>query len=189
MPKVFVKPCTSQSILSDTPFVAAVTRPTGPMETPVDQEVVTKGEKATKKTQKCLLKPPPFWRMYSSKISILGRLRHLLRALVLGKTSRPVIPTRTWVLINLPLLPLVINPLTMLCHTHRSRMILDFPERQPSHTELSDDLSDLAEVELSSEATEKPEQTEDMNYRETVRSIRSFMGWNHIPTFDLSEPD
>ena len=30
-----------------------------------------------------------------------------------------------------------------------------------------------------------------MNYRETVRSICSFMGWNHIPTFksDLSEPD
>ena len=30
-----------------------------------------------------------------------------------------------------------------------------------------------------------------MNYRETVRSIQSFMRWNHIPTFesDLSEPD
>ena len=29
-----------------------------------------------------------------------------------------------------------------------------------------------------------------MNYRETVRSIRSFMGWNHIPTLesDLCEP-
>ena len=38
---------------------------------------------------------------------------------------------------------------------------------------------------------DKPEQTEDMNYWETVRSIRSFMGWNHIPTFesDLSELD
>ena len=30
-----------------------------------------------------------------------------------------------------------------------------------------------------------------MNYRETVRSIRSFMGWNRIPTFESnrSEPD
>ena len=38
---------------------------------------------------------------------------------------------------------------------------------------------------------DKPELTEDMNYRETVRSIISFMGWDHIPTFenDLSEPD
>ena len=30
-----------------------------------------------------------------------------------------------------------------------------------------------------------------MTYRETVRSVRSFMGWHHIPTFesDFSEPD
>ena len=30
-----------------------------------------------------------------------------------------------------------------------------------------------------------------MNYWETVRSVRSFMGWNHIPVFeaDISEPD
>ena len=30
-----------------------------------------------------------------------------------------------------------------------------------------------------------------MTYRETVRSVRSFMGWHHIPTFesDYSEPD
>ena len=47
------------------------------------------------------------------------------------------------------------------------------------------------EGEISSDALERPKQMEDMNYRETVRSIQSFMGWNHIPTFesDLSEPD
>ena len=30
-----------------------------------------------------------------------------------------------------------------------------------------------------------------MTFRKTVRSVRSFMGWNHIPVFesDLSEPD
>ena len=52
-----------------------------------------------------------------------------------------------------------------------------------------DQVSD--EGEISSDTLDRPEQTEDMNYRETVRSIRSFMGWNHIPTFesDLSEPD
>ena len=55
----------------------------------------------------------------------------------------------------------------------------------------SDDQASSDEGEISSDTLEKPEQTEDMNYRETVRSIRSFMGWNHIPTFesDLSEPD
>ena len=42
-----------------------------------------------------------------------------------------------------------------------------------------------------SDSTEPPEQTEDMTIRETVRSVRSFMGWHHIPTFesDFSEPD
>ena len=52
-----------------------------------------------------------------------------------------------------------------------------------------DQVSD--EGETSSDILDRPEQTEDMSYRETVRSIRSFMGWNHIPTFesDLSEPD
>ena len=41
------------------------------------------------------------------------------------------------------------------------------------------------EDEISSDTLERPEQMEDMNYRETVRSIRSFMGWNHIPTFHV----
>ena len=42
-----------------------------------------------------------------------------------------------------------------------------------------------------SDTGEKPEVTEDMNCRETVRSVRSFMGWNHIPVFeaDFGEPD
>ena len=42
-----------------------------------------------------------------------------------------------------------------------------------------------------SDSAETPEQTEDMTYRETVHSVRSFMGWHHIPTFesDFSEPD
>ena len=42
-----------------------------------------------------------------------------------------------------------------------------------------------------SDSTETLEQTENMTYRETVCSVRSFMGWHHIPTFesDFSEPD
>ena len=64
---------------------------------------------------------------------------------------------------------------------------IDPPLSEASYSE--DQVSD--EGEISSDILERPEQTEDMNYRETVRSIRSFMGWNHIPTFesDLSEPD
>ena len=42
-----------------------------------------------------------------------------------------------------------------------------------------------------SDSNDPPEQTEDMSYRETVRSVRAFMGWHHIPTFetDYTEPD
>ena len=60
-----------------------------------------------------------------------------------------------------------------------------------SDASYSDDQVSSDEGEISSDTLDKPEQTEDMNYRETVRSIRSFMGWNHIPTFesDISEPD
>ena len=42
-----------------------------------------------------------------------------------------------------------------------------------------------------SDVADPPEQTEDMSYRETLRSVRAFMGWHHIPAFktDFSEPD
>ena len=58
-------------------------------------------------------------------------------------------------------------------------------------SDVSTDHSDYDEGEISSDNVERPDQTEEMNYRETVRSIRSFMGWTHIPDFesDLNEPD
>ena len=42
-----------------------------------------------------------------------------------------------------------------------------------------------------SDSCGKQEVTEDMNYRETVLLVRSFMGWNYIPVFegDFIEPD
>ena len=51
--------------------------------------------------------------------------------------------------------------------------------------------SESDEGEISSDTLERPDQTEEMNYRETVRSVRSFMGWTHVPDFesDLNEPD
>ena len=42
--------------------------------------------------------------------------------------------------------------------------------------------SDSDEGEILSDTLERPDQTEEMNYRETVRSVRSFMGWTHIRT-------
>ena len=74
------------------------------------------------------------------------------------------------------------------CSPEPDSVDFDFPQ---SDTELSDDQLDSDEGEIYSDNLEKPKLTEDMTYRETVRSIRSFKGWNHIPPFesDLSESD
>ena len=65
------------------------------------------------------------------------------------------------------------------------------PYEQISNDDMdrSDSISGPDDEQLS-DSTETPEQTEDMSYRETVRSVRSYMGWHHIPTFetDYSEP-
>ena len=65
-----------------------------------------------------------------------------------------------------------------------------------SDDEFSEDKDRSGEFSISdegqlSDSTEVPEQTEEMSYRETVHSVRSYMGWHHIPTFEttLSEPD
>ena len=67
---------------------------------------------------------------------------------------------------------------------------LDFDPSQ-SDTEYSEEQAESDERKISPDTLETPEQTEDMNHQETIRSIRSFMVWNDIPTFesDLSEPD
>ena len=59
------------------------------------------------------------------------------------------------------------------------------PEDSDHYTDSEPDEGEL------SDSGEKKEVTEDMNYRETVRSVRSFMGWNHIPVFevDFGEPN
>ena len=65
-----------------------------------------------------------------------------------------------------------------------------------SDDEFSEDKDRSGELSISdegqlSDSTEVPEQTEEMSYRETVRSVRRYMGWHRIPTFEttLSEPD
>ena len=54
-----------------------------------------------------------------------------------------------------------------------------------SNLDRSDKASDEGEIS-DSEATE---QNEEMNYRETCRSVRAFLGWTHIPDFELSVSD
>ena len=67
---------------------------------------------------------------------------------------------------------------------------LPFAEEHFTESEVSGSLSE-PEEDLLSDTTDRTELTEDMNYRETVCSVCSFMGWNHIPPFesDLTEPD
>ena len=56
----------------------------------------------------------------------------------------------------------------------------DLSLQEVSDNELSGDEDSVAdEGEVSSDLIDKQDQTEDMTYRETVRSVRSFMGWNH----------
>ena len=47
--------------------------------------------------------------------------------------------------------------------------------------------SDKDEGEISD--SEANEQNEEMNYRETVRAVRAFLGWSHIPDFEFSVAD
>ena len=56
---------------------------------------------------------------------------------------------------------------------------------QELYEELSgeEEESTAEEGEASSEVIDRQDQTEDMTYRETVSSVRSFMGWSHIPVY------
>ena len=57
-----------------------------------------------------------------------------------------------------------------------------------SDNELSGDEDSVAdEGEVSSDLIDRQDQTEDMIYRETVMSVRSFMGWNHIPIYESDQ--
>ena len=106
------------------------------------------------------------------------------------ETFQPVLPVKIYLKLSLPLQASVTCPWWGAYRCPPEPDTLDF-DPPHSYTEYSDDQPEFDEGEISSDTLEKPELTEDMNYRETVRSIRSFIGWNHIPPFesDLSEPD
>ena len=54
---------------------------------------------------------------------------------------------------------------------------------------ISPDGLDSEDGELSESDTDKPDKNEEMSYREMVRSIRAFMGFNFIPDFELEYSD
>ena len=56
----------------------------------------------------------------------------------------------------------------------------DLSLQEVSDNDLSGDEDSVTEQgEVSGDLIDIQDQTEDMTYRETVRSVRSFMGWNH----------
>ena len=65
---------------------------------------------------------------------------------------------------------------------------IPYDEKHYSETEKSGTLSELKEDQLS-DSVEKMEQTEDMTYRETIRSVHSYMGWHHISTFESDDTE
>ena len=57
-------------------------------------------------------------------------------------------------------------------------------ESEPElHRELASPASANAQGELPEDSTDQ-DLSEDANYRETIRGVRSFMGWHQIPDFD-----
>ena len=64
-----------------------------------------------------------------------------------------------------------------------------FAEPDISDAESTHDRSDKDSDEVEISDSEATEQNEEMNYRETCRAVRAFLGWNHIPDFELSVSD
>ena len=68
----------------------------------------------------------------------------------------------------------------------------ELPEQDVSDVEFSGDQSSIVEEgEVSSDNIDRQDQNEDMTFRETLCSVHSFMGLDHIPVFesDLLDPN
>ena len=87
-------------------------------------------------------------------------------------------------------IPVTGSPLPELVLSHRIQALNTEQILDDENFDRSEEASGSDDEHLS-DATETPEQTEEMSYRETVRSVHSYMGWHHIPTFETtySEPD
>ena len=202
-----VNPSSSKAVPSDSPFIAPAARPTGPVETPAVQEAVVKsGEDKPKKTRD---------KKHKKSVKISDKPVSLDKPVPALGTSGPESVAQATVQKKAP--PASSITLTpeddqagpagdlFMTKSSTSSSGSAFPGTfnlppEPDDFDFDDPLagsdvssihSDSNEGEISSDTLEHPEQTEEMNYRETVRSVRSFMGWTHIPDFesDLNEPD
>ena len=64
-----------------------------------------------------------------------------------------------------------------------------FHEQDVSDVDSNPDRSDKVSDEGEISDSDNTEQNEEMNYRETCRAVRAFLGWTHIPDFELSVLD
>ena len=105
----------------------------------------------------------------------------------------PVLPVLLpIILVLLPVLP-VLPVLLLKFHLYQPSPLLVYRINQSGPDESDRDDKPLFGVAIPvsreegelSESEEKREISEDMNYRETVRSVYAFMGWNFIPDFEL----
>ena len=223
-----VKPVDSQNLISDTPFLAPATRPTGPVLVPVaaDAQVKTVDDhKSKKKTHKSRREESSHKSKYDSKSHkkcdrSKSPARKQSPVITSKKASPPVDPSSGPEAAGQSgSIPTTLDPEPTLQGTvpagSSSTAQLSAGSLQSAPADLStgagsflpesqDFFETVSDVDFDksesmsgtdegqiSDSTETPEQTEDMSYRETVRSVRAFMGWNHIPTFesDFAEPD
>ena len=187
----------SHPVLSDKPFIDPSARPTGPVVNPAEQDSKMTDAKPKKKSHKSksgkskdtVIAPP----VSSFNTSLTGQARQATGqsapiVSAVSQTGLETLDTGSAVQYD-------VAPSSLASAGSRT-----FPEQDyrdpPVHTvsdeELSEEDNSLAEEgEVLSGNLEKQEVTEDMTFRETVRSVRSFMGWDYIPVFesDLTEPD
>ena len=234
-----VKPVDTHNLISDNPFLAPATRPTGPVEAPVaveapvddkhrDQKDKKKSHKSrkdrhsdkdvkssssiSKTDKKCVDK---------KSVRVRDRSASPVPRSVKKKgpsssspppdnSSGPESAHQAGVTKGESSSTVGFDKNVTVSHSRSSTMAppervqsfiqtgAGFPPQETEHynqvsedeLELSASLAGSDEGQLS-DVTDPPEQTEDMSYRETVRSVRSFMGWHHIPAFetDYAEPD
>ena len=239
-PMSAVKPVDTQNLISDNPFLAPATRPTGPVKAPVAVDAPaavnpvdakdkkkshksrkdkhsdksdskssskTKSNKGDHKPEKRRDRSPsPVSRSSKAKAPSLSPLPDASfgpeavhqsvvhkgdRSNQVQELDKSTTGSPFWSASSAPMAP----PEQDTSLDYAGTGACAFPQEQ--YEQISDDDLDRSASGTGSEegrfsdVADPPEQTEDMSYRETVRSVRAFMGWHHIPAFetDFSEPD
>ena len=184
-PSMPVNPVPAHKVLSDTPFLdPSSARPTGPVWLPAEAEDNKGSDAKPEKTRSS--------QATTEDMTDTGSQALPAKAPVSQPAVQSTGPPTKELSATGPT-----PSYSLASATYRTTGPEDYPQASvysdlPYDPEDSEhySASEPDEGELS-DTGEKQEVTEDMNYRETVQSVRSFMGWNHIPVFeaDFSEPD